>query len=95
MDKAHTYIKEDGKTFWVQPNGELVRSHDDNFTGPRFRHRRCPFCNRITSIHVLHWFNHMTACAPSQYDDSDLNELRYRPLNEVIETSYNLNKPIK
>jgi hypothetical protein len=77
------YVFEAGKKFWQIPNGELQRCHYKDFTGPRFRHRRCPFCKRITSIHILHWLNHTEKCAPLKYSISDLSSMRYRPLSEL------------
>jgi len=77
------YIYEDGKKFWQSPNGDLEREHDGNFMGARFKHRRCPFCNRITSRHVLHWFNHLEKCAPQKYSLQDLYDLRYCKISEL------------
>ena len=71
------YIKEDGKTFWTYDNIRMERAHDENFHGMRFNYKRCPFCNRITSSHTLHWLNHIIPCAPLNYTISELHQLRH------------------
>lgn len=54
------YFNEDNKTWWqYEGSNTIIRAHDENFSGMRFNHSRCPFCNRITSQHTLHWLNHM------------------------------------
>ena len=79
------YIYEDGKKFWNcgDRNGVLIRAHDENFFGARFDHKRCPFCNRITSMHIQHWLNHLEKCAPQKYSISDLCDLRYCKIEEL------------
>jgi hypothetical protein len=77
------YIKEDGKTFWVHGDGTLTRAHDENFSGMRFEHRRCPFCNRITSTHPLHWINHIEKCAPIKYTYDNLFKMRHTKLEDI------------
>jgi hypothetical protein len=77
------YIYEDGKKFWDCGNGVLIREHDENFFGARFDHKRCPFCQRITSMHILHWLNHLEKCAPQKYSIADLCDLRYRKIGEL------------
>lgn len=77
------YFKEDGKT-WYQhvPGGVIERVRDENFNGMRFRHKRCPFCNRITSIHTLHWLNHLDKCAPDKYSMQDLMKLQHHTVEQ-------------
>jgi hypothetical protein len=77
-------FKEEGKT-WYGPSREgfIIRQHDENFSGMKFEHKRCPFCNRITSIHALHWLNHLDKCAPDMYSNIDLLDLRYDSIEEL------------
>ena len=77
-------IKEDGKTFYQHADGFLTRQHDENYSGARFKHRRCPFCNRITSIASLHWLNHLDKCAPKKYSNADLLQMRWKSLEDCI-----------
>ena len=82
------YFKEKGKT-WYQTSGRSIfRVHDDNFSGMRFEHKRCPFCNRITSIHTLHWLTHMDKCASEKYTWEQLIELQHRTPDEIEKTGY-------
>lgn len=76
------YFKEAGKTWYLWASGLITRVHDENFSGMRFEHRRCPFCNRITSLHTLHWLNHLDKCAPEKYSMSDLMKLQHRTPEE-------------
>lgn len=76
-------IIEGGKTFWQDSEGFLTRCHDENFYGMRFRHKRCPFCQKITSVHPNHWLNHLEKCAPDEYSNSALLRLRYVPKEEI------------
>jgi hypothetical protein len=77
------YIEENGKRFWDNGSGVLTRAHDKNFDGMRFDHKRCPFCKRITSLHILHWLNHLKKCAPPKYSIEDLADLRYKNIDEI------------
>lgn len=83
-DAEHKYWKENGKS-WYQHihSDEIIRQHDENYSGKHFRHKRCPFCNRITCLATLHWYNHLEKCAPSDYSMADIGELRYRKPNEL------------
>jgi len=80
--KEGKYIKENGKTFW-EHCGNYTRAHDENFSGPRFKYSRCPFCNRLTGMHVLHWLNHIEVCAPLWYSIENLLEMRYKQPSEI------------
>lgn len=77
-------FKEDGKS-WYQyiECGSIFREHDEKFQGMRFEHKRCPFCNRITSIHPLHWLNHMDKCADKKYSWDDLLKLQHCKPSEL------------
>jgi len=77
------YVKENGMTFIVIGQGLLERCHDDKFNGMRFTFRRCPFCQRITSIAPLHWYNHLNKCAPNKYSKSDIFKMRYSELKDI------------
>ena len=81
------YFTENGKTWWQTSGKSIFRVHDSNFTGMRFEHKRCPFCNRITSIHPLHWLNHLDKCAPSKYSMSDLMRMQHYSVNEYDKIS--------
>ncbi len=80
---------EDGKKFWIHPNGDLSRMHDDQFKGMKFTYKRCPFCDRITCKATLHWLNHLEKCAPKKYSVSELLELRYKNVSELDAGRYN------
>ena len=84
---AAGYFKEDGKT-WYHYGGDsglIYRAHDENFSGMRFKHRRCPFCQRITSCATLHWLTHVEKCAPvGKYRSSQLLKMRHTPINEIV-----------
>ena|SRR5260221_10341857 len=81
-------FKEDGKSWYIYSDNikslckSIFRQHDENFSGMRFEHKRCPFCNRITSIHTLHWLNHLNKCAPKKYALDDLMKLQHRTPKE-------------
>ena len=79
------YFTEEGKTWWQRSDGSIVREHDLEFQGMRFEHRRCPFCQRITSIHALHWLRHMDKCADPKFTKGQLLELRYKPLSDLLD----------
>lgn len=76
-------FKENGKTWYSYSdnhtglNVSIYRQHDNNFSGMRFEHKRCPFCKRITSIHALHWLKHLDKCAPAKYSKKDLLRLQH------------------
>lgn len=76
-------IIENNKTWCIHVDGFITREHDDNFNGPRFVHKRCPFCNRITSIHTLHWYNHLEKCAPKEFGLYAIGKLRYHSIDEI------------
>jgi len=78
-----SYIIENGKTFYDWGNGLFTRANDDNFKGMRFNHKRCPFCNKITSMHPLHWLNHIKPCSGKKYYNNTFLELRYIALNKI------------
>jgi hypothetical protein len=81
-----SYIFEDGKKFWQTGDGFLERCHYGDFNGARFRHKRCPFCNRITSVHILHWMNHLLKCQGEQKLHPDtIADLRYHGLDDIPE----------
>ena len=75
----------DDEKSWYQyiHSDEIIRQNDENYTGKHFRHKRCPFCNRITCLATLHWYNHLEKCAPPEYSMADIGELRYRKPNEL------------
>lgn len=83
-ESENKYWKEDGKS-WYQyiHSDEIIRQNDENYSGKHFRHKRCPFCNRITCLATLHWYNHLEKCAPPEYSMADIGELRYRKPNEL------------
>ena len=84
------YFKEDGKTWYQVTDGiksPIFRVHDDNFSGMRFEHKRCPFCSRITSIHTLHWLNHTEKCAPLKYSCKDLMRMQNYTIEEYEKIS--------
>lgn len=80
----HRYWKEDGKS-WYQyiHSAEIYRQKDENYNGKSFKHRRCPFCNRITCMAILHWYNHLEKCAPKDFSMADIGELRWKKPNEL------------
>ena len=80
----HNYWEEDGKS-WYQyiHTFEIYRQKDKNYAGKSFRHKRCPFCQRITSMATLHWFNHLKKCSPKEYSMVDIGELIYKNPNEL------------
>lgn len=85
------YFKEAGKTWYQYKHSDSIfREHDDNFHGMRFEHKRCPFCNRITSIHTLHWLNHLEKCAPEKYSCEDLMRLQHYTPKEYEKKSHGL-----
>lgn len=83
-DNEHRYWVEDGKS-WYQyiHSSEIIRQNDANYNGKLFRHKRCPFCNRITSIATLHWYNHLEKCAPPEYSMADIGSLRWKKIEEL------------
>ena len=82
--KENNYFEEDGKTFWDNGNGTFGRSHDENFDGPRFTYKRCPFCDKLVcQSHSWHWLRHLDKCAPDFYNNGQLLELRYKKISEV------------
>ncbi len=87
--KGAGYFNEVGKT-WYQSDGSksIYRAHDEKFSGMRFEHMRCPFCNRITSIHPLHWVNHLNKCAPKKYSLNDLLKLQHYTPEEYEKFAY-------
>lgn len=80
------YFTEAGKSWWQTVGKSIFRVHDAKFCGMRFEHKRCPFCNRITSIHTLHWLNHLDKCAPEKYSMEDLMRLQHRSPEEYEKT---------
>jgi len=83
-DAEDRYWQEDGKS-WYQyiHSEEIIRQNDENYSGKHFRHKRCPFCNRITCMATLHWYNHLKKCAPPEYSMADIGELRYKKPDEL------------
>ena len=78
------YFEEAGKRWWQTYEGSVItRVHDENYKGKQFQHKRCPFCNRITCIATLHWLNHLDKCAPKEYSNSDLLEMRWKKLEDI------------
>lgn len=76
------YFKEAGKTWYQTAGASIFRAHDENFSGMRFEHKRCPFCNKITSIHTLHWLSHTEKCAPPKYSKNDLMRMQHYTVKE-------------
>lgn len=84
-DDEHKYWVEDGKSWYQYIHSDVIyRKRDDNYNGKSFKHRRCPFCNRITCMATLHWYNHMKKCAPKDFSMADIGELRWKKPNTSI-----------
>ena len=83
LKPLHHHWKEDGKSWYqYRHSNSIFREHDEIFCGMRFEHKRCPFCGRITSIHALHWLNHLGKCAPKKYGWDDLMRLQHHTPKE-------------
>lgn len=75
------YIKENGKTFYHHPGDyTLFREHDENFCGPRFKYKRCPFCQKPIAMRINNWHSHIVKCSPEKLFYREISDLRYLPI---------------